>query len=319
MVWEWNRDAFGAGKVNRDVDGDGQNAIVRLRFPGQYYDRESGLFYNHFRDYDPKLGRYIQSDPIGLFGGINRYAYVGGNPVNYIDPTGLSRASILNCDYSYIVVEDEILPGSFINHGCSGSASSFGGGSAFSGGDAFNDGLGGLGFNPNGGGVVQVAQLGNDFPTRQSTPARCTAFDENDFPQDVIDISNQQFDMASRGLFGFFGPRLIGPFSTHNQAVNDTIGTLVTGLSGTGTVSEGATIFQGEDGFFRSIVGGPGGFNNGAGLPRSAGFGSNLSAVSSVVTITNSGSIADSVGSRFVGIEVSRGPNGTDVTRYTCR
>jgi RHS repeat-associated protein len=60
-----------------------------LRFPGQYYDTESGLNYNMMRDYDPTLGRYIQSDPIGLRGGNNLYAYAGSTPLKFIDMYGL--------------------------------------------------------------------------------------------------------------------------------------------------------------------------------------------------------------------------------------
>jgi len=89
IVWRWNSDAFGVGNALQDPDGNGQQVVFNLRFPGQYYDQETGLHYNYFRDYDPQTGRYVQSDPIGLRGGLNTYAYVKGNPVKYVDPLGL--------------------------------------------------------------------------------------------------------------------------------------------------------------------------------------------------------------------------------------
>jgi len=62
---------------------------MNLRLPGQIYLAELGLNYNYFRDYDPDIGRYLQSDPIGLAGGINTYVYANNNPLRYVDPSGL--------------------------------------------------------------------------------------------------------------------------------------------------------------------------------------------------------------------------------------
>lgn len=64
------------------------------RFPGQYFDAETGLHYNYRRDYDPRIGRYIQADPIGLAGSVNRYVYVRGSPPNLTDPSGTVAAAI---------------------------------------------------------------------------------------------------------------------------------------------------------------------------------------------------------------------------------
>ncbi|MFN0317219.1 MAG: RHS repeat-associated core domain-containing protein [Burkholderiales bacterium] len=78
LRWSWtNTEPFGITPANENPAGLGAFAY-NLRFPGQYLDKESNLFYNYFRDYDPQTGRYVQSDPIGQAGGINTYSYVGG-------------------------------------------------------------------------------------------------------------------------------------------------------------------------------------------------------------------------------------------------
>jgi RHS repeat-associated protein len=93
-IWRWDLtgEAFGNTPPNEDPDGDGVAFVFDMRFPGQRYDAASGLNYNYFRDYDPSTGRYVQSDPIGLAGGINTYAYVGGQPLLLTDPTGQNPA-----------------------------------------------------------------------------------------------------------------------------------------------------------------------------------------------------------------------------------
>jgi RHS repeat-associated protein len=94
-LWTWESDPFGKTAANEDPDGDGVNFTYNLRFPGQYYDQESGLHYNYLRDYDPGTGRYVESDPIGMAGGADTYAYVLNNPLSYVDSLGLKGGNIV--------------------------------------------------------------------------------------------------------------------------------------------------------------------------------------------------------------------------------
>jgi RHS repeat-associated protein len=94
IVWNQTATPFGKATVNNDYDGDGKSVTLNIRQPGQYYDFETGLYYNLHRYYDPATGRYITSDPIGLKGGVNTFAYVVNNPLNGVDPSGLFVATV---------------------------------------------------------------------------------------------------------------------------------------------------------------------------------------------------------------------------------
>jgi RHS repeat-associated protein len=93
-IWEWSNksEVFGDQAPANDPDGDGVVFDLALRFPGQQSTDASGLFYNYQREYEPAVGRYSQSDPIGLEGGISAYAYVNSAPTLAIDPLGLRKS-----------------------------------------------------------------------------------------------------------------------------------------------------------------------------------------------------------------------------------
>jgi RHS repeat-associated protein len=82
-TWQALSESFGKTYIEQ-----GSAAQINLRLPGQYWDAETGTHYNQQRDYDPGKGRYIQSDPLGLYDGVNTFAYGYSNPLENIDPTG---------------------------------------------------------------------------------------------------------------------------------------------------------------------------------------------------------------------------------------
>jgi RHS repeat-associated protein len=108
-VWQWPYSAFGDNKPTGVLaaTANPRQAVtnvpvllkatrpaqeLELRYPGQYHDAETGTFYNTLRDsMDPAMGRYRQGDPIGMEGGLNRFVYVEGNALVFVDPTGLQH------------------------------------------------------------------------------------------------------------------------------------------------------------------------------------------------------------------------------------
>jgi len=97
LRWQWEPDPFGTTLPNENPQSLGVFKY-NLRYPGQLYDAHAMLNYNYFRDYDPAIGRYVESDPIGLDGGINSYAYAELDPLGYEDPFGLAATQYCATD-----------------------------------------------------------------------------------------------------------------------------------------------------------------------------------------------------------------------------
>jgi RHS repeat-associated protein len=89
-TWDFTGSSFG-DHAPRET-----GLVLDLRYPGQHYDRHTGWHYNYFRDYEPGTGRYVQSDPIGLGGGVSTYGYALQNPWRFVDPTG-EQAQLALC------------------------------------------------------------------------------------------------------------------------------------------------------------------------------------------------------------------------------
>jgi RHS repeat-associated protein len=120
--WRWDSDPFGTTAPDENPSSLGA-FVYSLRFPGQQYDAVVGLHYNYFRDYDPAVGRYVQSDPIGLEGGLNTYRYADVNPIVAFDFFGL------RCVYSQsagsLICTDNITGQIYLN--CTGYSGRGGG------------------------------------------------------------------------------------------------------------------------------------------------------------------------------------------------
>lgn len=105
LVWRAVYDSFGKADVQLS-----STITNNLRFPGQYFDEETGLHYNWNRYYDPMIGRYITPDPMGfLSGDINLYTYVGNDPINSIDPVGTQKTSVNPIQFLIETVLGEII------------------------------------------------------------------------------------------------------------------------------------------------------------------------------------------------------------------
>lgn len=125
VVWRAKNDAFGRTIVTDNIGN------LNVGLPGQYFDIESGLWHNWHRIYDPQTGRFVQSDPIGLAGGINTYAYVAGSPTMRTDPTGLLQNTgpggpcATDCRFQLFVCKGVGLTAGLVMGGITGRGTAF--------------------------------------------------------------------------------------------------------------------------------------------------------------------------------------------------
>jgi RHS repeat-associated protein len=116
LAWHGDREPFG------DTTLTLESVTNNFRFPGQYYDEETGLHYNWHRYYDPTTGRYLRTDPLGLGGGdINIYLYVQNNPVNLIDPWGLEVSICSQPAFGFLPVDHHWIKTDSIEAGMGGA------------------------------------------------------------------------------------------------------------------------------------------------------------------------------------------------------
>ena len=117
-VWRWDQqEPFGVNVPDENPSSLGAFEFP-FRFPGQYSDKESNLFYNYFRDYDAYIGRYLASDPIGIEGGLNTYAYVDGDPISRYDPDG--KRYVRWCGRCKIIYDSDQWKGAHTHWECPG-------------------------------------------------------------------------------------------------------------------------------------------------------------------------------------------------------
>lgn len=119
-AWRWRWNFFGTAFGEHAPTLPASGALtLDLRYPGQVSDAETGLHYNYFRDYESATGRYIESDPIGLGGGISTYAYVSGRPLSFYDPNGLGVRRWIECGAGCkIVIESDPHKGTHAHWEC---------------------------------------------------------------------------------------------------------------------------------------------------------------------------------------------------------
>ncbi len=204
VVWKANTDPFGAGTPAV------ANIEFNVRFPGQYFDAETGLHYNWNRYYDPGTGRYVTSDPIGLGGGMNTFGYVLGNPLNSIDLNGLQTGTI-----------GRLLGGGSFGGG--GNAVQNGGrGRDWSGGDAGDSGYPVPADNSGAGDASQSC------PIEPESEGKCKSGEYGPFHRrqghelstiDLMQQSNQLWGTARRGSVFPEVQAWKGPIPDHKQGV----------------------------------------------------------------------------------------------------